>query len=327
MAFIVTTDAKLNAGPDALPNAEQALVRIAQLVRDTGYCFITPTPATHERVNARLQNDLATDLVGVLGWSRRFYPAVLPAEIFSLMCTAGIVLPAGDAYRSLLRLSKLEENLYFHSAYPTNAPDAVFFGPDTYRFIAVIKRHIASRPVGVRRAIDVGCGAGAGAVTISRAFPGAEVVAADISDYALRLTRTNARVAEINDIVTIHSNLLRSVTGSFDLIVANPPYLVDPSERAYRHGGGEFGWDLSLSIVETAIDRLAPNGTLILYTGVAIVDGIDLFYAAASKQLRARGVDWTYQEIDPDVFGEELLNPAYAFTDRIAAVVLTVMKQ
>ena len=31
-----------------------------------------------------------------------------------------------------------------------------------------------------------------------------------------------------------------------------------------------------------------------------------------------------YEEIDPDVFGEELENPAYAEVERIAAVVLTL---
>jgi hypothetical protein len=33
---------------------------------------------------------------------------------------------------------------------------------------------------------------------------------------------------------------------------------------------------------------------------------------------------WSYAEVDPDVFGEELETPAYADADRIAAVVLTV---
>ena len=60
----------------------------------------------------------------------------------------------------------------------------------------------------------------------------------------------------------------------FDLIVANPPYLIDPgasgpiATAAARSAPG-----LSLKILDAAIERLAPGGTLLLYTGAAIVDG------------------------------------------------------
>jgi hypothetical protein len=36
---------------------------------------------------------------------------------------------------------------------------------------------------------------------------------------------------------------------------------------------------------------------------------------------------WTYEEVDPDVFGEELETEAYRAADRIAAVVLNVRKR
>ena len=39
-----------------------------------------------------------------------------------------------------------------------------------------------------------------------------------------------------------------------------------------------------------------------------------------------RDVRWFYEEIDPDVFGEELETAAYSTVDRIAAVVLTARK-
>ena len=60
-----------------------------------------------------------------------------------------------------------------------------------------------------------------------------------------------------------------------DPIAANPPYLLDDSQRAYRHGGGRLGEGLSVAIADLALERLAPGGTLLLYTGSAIVDGVD----------------------------------------------------
>ena len=63
-----------------------------------------------------------------------------------------------------------------------------------------------------------------------------------------------------------------------------------------------------------------------LYTGCAIVDGQDVFKTECGKFLNSARLSWTYTEVDPDVFGEELEMPAYSQVDRIAAVVLTVTK-
>lgn len=115
--------------------------------------------------------------------------------------------------------------------------------------------------------------------------------------------------------------------GVFDLIVANPPYLLDAAERAYRHGGGPLGAGLSLQIVQAAIVRLARGGALWLYTGVAMTDGDDAFLRHATALLDEAGLRWTYEEIDPDVFGEELDTPAYSDAERIAAVWLVASRE
>src|SRR5690606_22427462 len=96
---------------------------------------------------------------------------------------------------------------------------------------------------------------------------------------ALAATTVNAMLAGTPRVIACESNLFAGVQGEFDLIVANPPYLNDPSQRAYRHGGGSLGAQLSISILEAGIQRLAPEGALVLYTGVAIVDGVDPFLA------------------------------------------------
>eukprot|EP01036_Dinobryon_divergens_P011645 gene11645-15683_t len=51
-----------------------------------------------------------------------------------------------------------------------------------------------------------------------------------------------------------------------------------------------------------------------------MVDGEDPFIAELQPLLQASGCEWSYTEIDPDVFGEELERPVYAHIDRIAAV-------
>ncbi len=302
-----------------------ALLQMAQAIQATGYDFTTPTPATHARVNARVESRRAHDLRGVFGWSRPFDDGVVGSDILVPMQAAGVLAEAEDGKRSTVRLSSLDGLLFAHSAYPTTAADAVFFGPDTYRFARAILAHLRSGRA-VRRAVDIGCGAGPGAIIVARAHPDAEVVAVDINQAALRLTEVNAALAGVR-VSAVDSDLLSAVPGSFDLIVSNPPYLVDPDARAYRHGGGPLGAGLSLAILDAALDRLTPGGSLLLYTGAAIVNGADPFKEATAARLGGSGTIWTYEELDPDVFGEELERGAYISADRIAAVLLTVTKQ
>jgi len=156
--------------------------------------------------------------------------------------------------------------------------------------------------------------------------PQAEVFAVDINDLALQYTTVNAQLAGAARLTARHSDLLDNIDGNFDLIVANPPYLLDAQERSYRHGGGSFGEGLSLAIASLASTRLAPGGTMLLYTGTAIRNGTDGFHTALAPLLDAASMEWHYQELDPDVFGEELTEPGYMDVDRIAAVLLTVRK-
>ncbi len=303
-----------------------ALLCLAQAVRDTGYRFTAITPASHARVNARPENDTARDLQGVFGWSRPFRPDVLPPGLPSLMRDARILARHGDNHRSLVRISSLGEQLFVHSAFPTTAADAVFFGPDTYKFVDAVDAWLDanSRPVG--RAVDICCGTGAAALRIAARVPAADVVMVDINETALGFAGVNAALNNLSNLVPCRSNLLSEVDGAFDLVVAHPPYLVDGRGRAYRHGGGPLGAELAIAIVRSASERLAPGGTLLLFTGVAIERGEDLFRNEVEPTLRAAGFRTSYREVDPDVFGEELAHAPYDQTDRIALVVLTATR-
>jgi methylase of polypeptide subunit release factors len=129
--------------------------------------------------------------------------------------------------------------------------------------------------------------------------------------------------ASSGSIEYVHGDLLDSVRGPIDLIIANPPYLADPGRRLYRDGGdiaGAIGGALSVRIVEESMRRLSPGGRLVLYTGSAIVAGEDLLYKAIAPFLT--NCRFRYTEIDPDVFGEELDAATYASVERIAAVSL-----
>lgn len=302
------------------------MLQLARALRNSGYTFTTVTPTTHQRVNARSENFQARDLRDVFGWSRPFQPEVLPHEIWTLMQTANVAVWHENAWKSEVRFSTLHDNLFVHSSFPTTQNDAVFFGPDTYRYANALQHFFSLKPLSVHRAVDIGCGSGAGAILTALQSPNAEVFGVDINDLALRYTNINAQLSSTRNVRAQHSDLLSDVEGEFDLILANPPYLVDESERAYRHGGGPLGADLSLRIVQAALERLARGGTLLLYTGVAIINGEDPFRVAVEEIIGDASVAWNYRETDPDVFGEELESGVYRRADRIAAVVLTMTR-
>ncbi len=303
-----------------------ALRELGVALKAAGYTFTTVTPATHERVNQRHGGARAGDLRDVFGWSRPFGPGLLPDELVELMDAAGVLHRDGDTWRSLVRCSTCAGELFFHSAFPPSAPDAVFFGPDTHRTADAVLAHLRTLQRQPRRVVDVGCGSGAVAVTVAKHAPQAEVVAVDINPAAVRFAQVNAALAGTRRVDVRHSDLLDGVDGSFDLIVSNPPFMIDPEGRTYRDGGGPHGHDLPLSILDTAVQRLAAGGSLVLFSGTGIVDGADPLRAAAAQRLAGTDLRWTYREVDPDVYSENLDSPAYAHAERIALAVLTATR-
>ncbi len=304
--------------------ADEALLQLGQRLRADGYRFTCVTPATQARNNARPGAEQASNLRDVFGWSRPFLPSLISLDELEQLRAAQVLREEDDRLRSNVRWSSLDDLLLVHSAYPTEASDAVFFGPDSYRFAQVIHDHLQHSPTRVQHAVDIGCGSGVGALVIARAAHHAQVSAVDINPLALRYTAINAALAGVGNVSVESSDLLDGISGAFDLIVANPPYMLDAGQRTYRHGGGALGAELSLRIVEQARERLSPGGSLLLYTGVAIVEGRDALLEAIRLRLAGPQWAWVYREVDPDVFGEQLLEPGYERVERIAAVSLTV---
>ena len=306
--------------------ADRALLNLGRGLKDSGYRFITPTPLTHERVFRRLATPLAMNLRDVFGWSMPFDNDLLPEAFREELQQAEVIEKHDALWRSTVRWSSLDDLLFAHSPYPTVEADAVFFGPDSYRFAHVIEAYLQQRFEPLKRAVDIGCGAGVGALVVAHARRDVEVLAVDINPRALRLTAVNAELAGLTNVSVYQSDVLTSVEGEFDLIVANPPYMNDDRQRAYRHGGGALGEQLSVRIVGESLARLAVGGSLLLYTGVAMVAGGDPFLEAVKPLLTSDVYGWTYRELDPDVFGEELDKPGYERVERIAVVALTVTR-
>jgi len=309
--------------------ADKALLTVGVWLREQGYEFITPTPATHARVNARASSTTAKLLQDVFGWSRPFSASFLPSTIADQLHAASALVADGDRLHCKVRFSTLSGLLFVHSSYPTSDHDAVFFGPDTYRFARLIEQTLKrAGPADLRGyLVDIGCGSGAGGIVASRRRGGGQpLMLSDISDKALHFSWVNCALAGVAGAQFRKSDVLKAVGEPVSTIVANPPYLLDSAARLYRDGGGEWGTQLSTRILVEGLEKLLPGGQIILYTGVPIVKGLDLFRKSVESALRSHAAEISYEEIDPDVFGEELESDVYASVDRIAVVGLVVTK-
>lgn len=304
---------------------DHALFELLQALQARGYDFVTPTPTTHARVLKHPGKQRARNLRDVFGWSLPFAPGDLDPEILDLLKSADALERSGALFKSRYRVSSLHGRLFLHSAYPTNASDSVFFGPDSYRFADLV---VSELPPGAPGAVivDIGAGAGVGALTAALRQPDARLVLTDVNPKALRLARINAEAAGVT-IETVETGGLDGVAAPIDVALTNPPYIADDGSREYSDGGDMHGDRVSLEMAKAAAGRLVPGGRLILYTGSAIVDGQDRFYGALEQAMAAAGCTLSYREIDPDVFGEELDKPAYADVDRIAVVGAVAVKR
>ncbi|NJC05827.1 methylase of polypeptide subunit release factors [Sphingomonas kaistensis] len=297
----------------------EPLAALLQALDQEGYAFTTVTPATHQRVVARRPGEAARDLRDIFGWSLSFARDTLPGDMLDLLREGGALEERNGVLRSLVRVSSLSGRLFLHSAYPTEAEDSVFFGPDTYRFARFVEASAEALET-PKHLVDLGAGAGPGGISAAGLLEPERISLADINSQALSLACANALAAGL-EVETVDGGL-EGVTGEIDLIIANPPFIADAQRRNYRDGGDMLGAALSLDWARQSLERLSPGGTMLLYTGSPIIAGEDRLLAALAELAEDADASLRYEEIDPDIFGEEMDGPPYAEAgaERIAAV-------
>ena len=164
---------------------------------------------------------------------------------------------------------------------------------DTETLIAAALEHAGDR------ILDLGTGSGVIAITMAAERPTAKVVASDISKSALDVAQKNARDLGVADRLSfVQGSWFDAVTGRFDLILSNPPYISDAEMRdlapevlgydphiALTPGGD--GLDPYRIIARHAPDVLTPYGAVIVEIGHAqAADVTRIFASAGFSELR-----------------------------------------
>jgi release factor glutamine methyltransferase len=142
-----------------------------------------------------------------------------------------------------------------------------------------------------QRIIDLGTGSGAIALALKHTRPDLQVSAVDFSTDALAVAQTNAQRLQL-DVQWAQGSWLSGVSGDFNLIVSNPPYIAqaDAHLSALTHeplqalASGADGLDDIRTIITQAPAHLLPSGWLLLEHGYNQAAAVRALLTAAGLQ-------------------------------------------
>src|SRR5699024_4699936 len=170
-----------------------------------------------------------------------------------------------------------------------------------------------------RRILDLGCGGGALSLALRLAYPEAQVVGTDISGRALDFAAVNgtqldqargefstAEAAPASGIEWREGSWFEPVAGErFDLIVSNPPFVVQPPEVGHVYRDSGLGLDRATELVVShAPEHLSPGGTAHILCSWA-VSAEDSVASKMGRWLPAEGVrayGLVREDVDPAAY-------------------------
>ena len=138
---------------------------------------------------------------------------------------------------------------------------------------------------------EIGVGSGCISVSILKNLENATAIGVDISEKALATAARNAAKLTVADRLTLHqADIFNGITGKFDLIVSNPPYIpngdipvLQPEVRDHEPhtalAGGSDGLDVIEQIVRESPEHLQPSGVLLIEIGFGQSDGVFRLFA------------------------------------------------
>lgn len=159
--------------------------------------------------------------------------------------------------------------------------------------------------------LDIATGSGCIAISLAKFIPNLEITATDISDKAIEIAESNARLNNVADRVKFAKSdlfaALSSNLAAFDMIVSNPPYIPSAQirnlqsevkfEPAMALDGGSDGLDFYRRIISNSPDYLKENGFLIMEMGFNQKEAIKNIFQS-SKNFKILKIVKDYNNID-----------------------------
>ena len=174
------------------------------------------------------------------------------------------------------------------------SPDVLIPRPETEHLIEVALERTPRRG----RAIDIGCGSGAIAVTW-HLETGCTTAATDISLEAVQLARRNAATLSAGVEFAVCDLASAFAAARFDLVLSNPPYIPVPEapnlqrevrdfEPALALFGGPTGVEIYQRLIADAARIVKPGGWLVMEIGYQAQDRIQAMLAASWVEVQVK---------------------------------------
>ena len=148
------------------------------------------------------------------------------------------------------------------------------------------------------KVLDVGTGSGAIALSLATERSNWQVTASDISQDALDLAQENAEAIDVA-IDFVQSDCFQAITGKYDIIVSNPPYISETdreevglnvlaSEPHLALFAEEDGYAVYRKIAENAQKHLTEKGKIYLEIGYKQGEHVKELFQSAFPKMRIR---------------------------------------
>lgn len=136
------------------------------------------------------------------------------------------------------------------------------------------------------RVLDLGTGSGCLLLSALREYPNARGVGVDQSEAALKIAAHNAAALELSDRCEfVRSDWCSNVTGAFDVVLSNPPYIptadiaaLDADVRVHEPmaalDGGADGLDCYRRIIKQLVAHVKPGSFLLFEVGMGQADDV-----------------------------------------------------
>ena len=167
--------------------------------------------------------------------------------------------------------------------------------PETEELVELI---LSENLEGSLSVLDIGTGSGAIALALASSRPDWQITASDLSGDALALAAENAQSCGL-DLAFVQSDCMEAISGTFDIIVSNPPYISEAdkdevglnvltSEPHMALFAEEDGYAVYRKIAEQAGDYLTEKGKIYLEIGYKQGDGVRELLKKSFPQKRIR---------------------------------------
>jgi carbamoyltransferase len=186
-------------------------------------------------------------------------------SLFAALVNLGLLIPRGEHWSSRVDLFDAA-GLYIATDHrymllPEDKIDedpVMYLGMDSMGLVYTAPRN------NVDCILDLCTGSGIQALTASRYAH--QVVGVDINLRALRFARFNAQLNSIEHVKFRSGNLYQAVSGKFDIILANPPFVPSPSQDYRFRDGGANGEEILAQIISGSAEHLTADGRLFIVT-------------------------------------------------------------